>query len=681
MWGTIKRLAALAVALTLAPTSFAALPDGVILDDASTWFSVRSVEEPVDGKATDRGWSLQYGLLFYGEVPAFSAVRTVIEKDGEEVANTRLSHVQGSSDSFRSDGKWLSFKKTQVADDLVIGDGEFDVALYFINGDTDEETKIREYKLDIRKVHRQHHLRFINPPHYYVNHHGNVMDTIIAQRKWDDGNYIESRNGFIGGNGGGTSTTGSSGVEPGKNWVSLLLTVGRDEDLSLGSMDKAGGSRLAGSVGHFIAKVNGQPIKLTHDQIRHQDSAFLMLRNMEVAIHTDRYTEEFHSGSEYREPIGFARYLINAPLTWGPVEERVSTRVALDDHPGEWELTWIVNGERIRTWNFEVENGMIQPHEDQDDSDLTLQPRAHLVEMQIPEGGTSLDSRLTDEFVSEFAFYGLGLPRSLRGDVPDKGNPFPVFSGPKVEPPDPGAEDRARRQAVKDRVAAEQAAARAERDAKEAARQAELAADREAYAAQEAEREAAAEQRNRDIEAMVEEEKAKAMAEVERLKEGYAEEAEALQTEASYATGLPWWIRLLLSIALIGGGLALAGEWLKEKVAPLAAVVGPAQSMGTLLGWALIALALIGLVVDLFYLRPLIANGIPQIIAVAAGLILSRGAIKEKLASTGQGEQAAAAMEAQEARFALLDNQSSNIGLAALIAGILHLVAGSASLI
>ena len=93
MWGTIKRLAALAVALTLAPTSFAALPDGVILDDASTWFSVRSVEEPVDGKATDRGWSLQYGLLFYGEVPAFSAVRTVIARPGKpEVRIDYLLH-------------------------------------------------------------------------------------------------------------------------------------------------------------------------------------------------------------------------------------------------------------------------------------------------------------------------------------------------------------------------------------------------------------------------------------------------------------------------------------------------------------------------------------------------------------------------------------------------------------
>ncbi len=678
-------VAAATAACLIAQTAVADLPGGVILDDAYTWFSAKSVEEPVDGKMTDRGWSLQYGIRFLGDVPAFSAVRTVVSKDGRKLAEHRKSYTQGHANTFASDGRWMVFKKTEPADDLIIGDGEFDVDLYFINGSTDEETRIREYTLDVRKVHRQHHLRFINPPHYFVNHHGNVKDAIISQRAAGDGNYMTSRDGFLGGSGGGASVTrgDNTGFWEDRNWVTILINVTRDDDRSLSKLNQGSGSRLAGTVGRMIAKVDGETIDLTHPELRQQDAVFATLKYSESVMHTDRYAEEYHSGTEYREPLGFAKYMLNLSLTWGPEDKRVPSFVALDDHPGDWELKWVVNGEVLRTFYFTVgKDGLIEPHEDEDDADLSLPPRTHLVEMKIPDGGSSLDSRLTDEFVDDYAFYGLGLPRSLRSGIPDKGNPFPQFSGPKVEPADPGAADRERREALKQRQAAEQAAAKAEREAAAAERAANLQAEREAYAAEEARRAEEAAQRDKDIERMVEEEKARAMAEVERLKGEYADAAD----EVSRNSGLPLWIRLLLSVALIGAGLALAGSWLTEKVAAVKPLVAAVQPMGTLLGWALIALALVGVVMDLFYLQPLVANGVPQIVAIVAGLMLARGAIKEKLSAVegDAGEQAAkaaAALEAQEARLAALDGKASTIGLVALVAGLLHLVAGGSPLI
>ena len=680
----------LLIASVLATTPARAdLPDGVILDDGYTWFSVKSVDEPVDGKATDRGWSLQYTVRFVGDIPAFSAARTIVSKDGKTLADVRRSEAQGHSDSNLNAGKWLALRKSQVADDLIIGDGVYDVALYYVDGATDKEYLAREYKLDIRKVHRQHQLRFINPPHYYVNHHGNIKDAIISQRQGDEGSYLGSYDGFKGGQGGGPGVTGANntGMFSQRNWVSALVYLVRDDDLSLSNVETSSGSRIAGTVGYLTAEVDGEAIKLTHPELRFQDAVYVTLRNSEIVIHTDRYAEQYHRGTENREPLGFARYLLNFSLTWGPTEQRVESYVALDDHPGDWVLNWVANGETIRTWQFTVgDNGLIQPHDDESDAELTFPARTHLVEMAIPSDGSSVDSRLTADFVDDFAFYGLGLPRSLTDDVPRKNNPFPQFSGPRVEPEEAGAADRARRQAVKDRVSADQAADSAERDSAEAQRQAQLQAGREASAADDDKRQADHEARQAEIADLVESEKAKAMAEVERMKEGYSDAMDDAQNEARYSSGLPFWIRLLLGFALVGGGVVLAGPFLSEKVAPAKSIVDGLRPFGTILGWGLLGLGIVSLLVDLLYLRPLVANGLPQLLALAAGIVLSRGALKERLTSVqgGAAEQAAKTaemLEKQEARFALLDNNASYIGLAAIVAGLLHLIAGSSAII
>ena len=73
-------------------------------------------------------------------------------------------------------------------------------------------------------------------------------------------------------------------------------------------------------------------------------------------------------------------------------------------------------------------------------------------------------------------------------------------------------------------------------------------------------------------------------------------------------------------------------------------------------------------------------------LALAAGVVLSRGALKERLVSVqgGAAEQAAKTaemLEKQEARFALLDKNASYIGLAAIAAGLLHLIAGRSAII
>ena len=113
---------------------------------------------------------------------------------------------------------------------------------------------------------------------------------------------------------------------------------------------------------------------------------------------TDRYAEQYHRGTEYREPLGFARYLINLTLTWGDAADQVETYTSLNDHPGDWELNWLINGEVIRTFHFEVDdNGLILPPDDADETGLTLPPRTHLVRMEIPPGGSMADARLTDE--------------------------------------------------------------------------------------------------------------------------------------------------------------------------------------------------------------------------------------------------------------------------------------------
>jgi hypothetical protein len=151
------------------------------------------------------------------------------------------------------------------------------------------------------------------------------------------------------------------------------------------------------------------------------------VRNFAV-IHTDRLAAQYKRGTEYRDEIGFRMVRLKAPLTWGSV--RGTNRIALEDHPGNWEFSLMNNGETWRTWRWQVgSNGMPPLHPEQKGS-VNLYFNSYLVDMTIP-AGSPLDKRLVPSAATTL-FYGQPWKsaegKAMAAKLPAKGNPYPVIS-------------------------------------------------------------------------------------------------------------------------------------------------------------------------------------------------------------------------------------------------------------
>jgi len=108
-------------------------------------------------------------------------------------------------------------------------------------------------------------------------------------------------------------------------------------------------------------------------------------------------------------------------------EPRRSRRqVYIDEHPGQWQCSWLDGTTVLRTWRWTVgADGQTQAHAETTGGHLTFGPNAFLVSTQIPSGGTVYDTRLHRSSVVENAFYGWGWStdagRALAAAVADHG--------------------------------------------------------------------------------------------------------------------------------------------------------------------------------------------------------------------------------------------------------------------
>ena len=89
----------------------------------------------------------------------------------------------------------------------------------------------------------------------------------------------------------------------------------------------------------------------------------------------------------------------------------------------------------VRTWRWTVRpdapNVIVAPHPEES-AGLTLYPGAHLVETEIPAGGSFIDRRIFPAAVQAGFIYGHKWQtpegRAMAAKVPAKGKPWPVPS-------------------------------------------------------------------------------------------------------------------------------------------------------------------------------------------------------------------------------------------------------------
>jgi hypothetical protein len=282
--------------------------------------------------------------------------------------------------------------------------GNFNVQVFTVNGDTDEEKLVRTYKIDVRTVHRvlAGQQPGEAPPQYFITRHGEAPVSFIFLRPTGYTSYFEF---------------GSRPERSGANLVELYFSLSPSEigyDLPHGYMR---------------CSVDGKRLSMP-GPMPYADQAISRSERSFQVIHTDRAAPQYKRGTEYRDEIGFRMVRLKAPLTWGRVRD--TNRLALEDYPGNWECSLMNNGEVWRTWRWRIgAGGMPELHAEQK-GNVNLYFNSFIVDMEIPAGGSPLDKRLVPEATAGGFFYGQPWTsaegRAMASKLPKKGNPYPVFS-------------------------------------------------------------------------------------------------------------------------------------------------------------------------------------------------------------------------------------------------------------
>ena len=153
------------------------------IDDGFTWFEAVSFQEPINGTRTDLGWALKSSLRIMGEYPRRSAFKIIVSKAGKPLATTRCEAFPEASRFTGINFLWTfeCFKKETAIKDL----GKFDVQIVFVNGDTDAETILRNYKIEVLKADRvtgPTMKPIADAPQYYISRHAEAPVNILFQR-------------------------------------------------------------------------------------------------------------------------------------------------------------------------------------------------------------------------------------------------------------------------------------------------------------------------------------------------------------------------------------------------------------------------------------------------------------------------------------------------------------------
>lgn len=375
-----------------------------VLDDGFTWF------EAVNGEALggnnipySTGWYLKINLRVLGEYPNRSAFKIIVSKSGKPIGTTRCETGRYSNQNGAYDESFMATEDCWKKDTATKETGEFEVKVFTVNGDTDEEKLVRTYKIDVKTVNRVRSGQEagLAPPQYYINRHNEAAVSWMFLRPREYFSYRSWKSGSD---------------RNGANQVEFYFNLSPSET----------GKTLPH--GYMRCSVNGKRLSMPGPD-GFADQALSTRLNFYTVIHQDRIAPKYQRGTEYQDEIGFHTVKLLAPLTWGEKGNRWDPRPALEDNPGNWECSLMNNGETWRTWRFAVANGKPTIHPEQK-GNINLSYNSFLVEMEIPADGSALDKRLNGASTS--LFYGQPWTsaegKATANKVPKKGNPFPVPS-------------------------------------------------------------------------------------------------------------------------------------------------------------------------------------------------------------------------------------------------------------
>lgn len=391
------------IILTIAALNVAAQNRQDVVDDGFTWFEAFSTTELTGNNIpTSTGWTLKYWVRTIGNYPDGSGYNFVVSKNGKKVFSTRCDAW-----AYRRSGGWPDESYLRTAEcwqskSATKETGEFDVAVYTINSQTNAEKLIRTYKIDVRPAARVQvgQGTEFEPPRYYINRHNEAPVAFLFLKPAMYIPYFDA-----------TQSPEQSSV----NEVELYI--------SLSPFD----SRQTIPLGELACTVNGQPLKVG-GPLPYATQTSSTLPRYYAEIYQDRLAPKYKAGRPYQDEIRFQMVRFKLPLTFGKQPD--GSRPRIQESKGNWQCTIGESGKVWRTFRFSVgADGMPQMHPEQR-GNVNLAFNTYLLDVDIPAGGAAIDGRLSGP--SNSMFYGLPWStaegKSMAARVPKKGNAFPVPS-------------------------------------------------------------------------------------------------------------------------------------------------------------------------------------------------------------------------------------------------------------
>lgn len=392
----------------------------MVMDDGYTFFGAGPVEE-YDSKVSlkkDIGWYLDPKLRLMGTFPKRSAFRITVKKNGKQLTSVRcdarLIYTKSGDTNLRRPRdreRDLSFEdfmisgydcsdKKQVNKEI----GRVAIEVYFIDGDTDAESLVRTYKVDVHKATKVQGAASNPQPavaDYYIQRHAEAAVAFA----------------YFNANGVDYHSDDPAGAKWGKRFRTLTIHTTYSP--------KEGSFNVRGTFAR--CSVNGEKIPLEFEDVSLREDG----NRQEIGIYLDRLTPQYKRGSAYKDQVEFIELRFEMPFLVEESPPSTPRQLNVEKYPGKWECSVVANGQTYRTFRWEVANGKIVPHAEQKNGNVNLYYDAAMIDMEIPAGGSPLDYRLMP--MPEIGlFYGIPWTtaegKALGSRVPDVGNPYPVPS-------------------------------------------------------------------------------------------------------------------------------------------------------------------------------------------------------------------------------------------------------------
>ena len=175
----------------------------MVIDDGFTFFEAKPVKSERIEKYRGyiaKGWTLKGYLRAFGTFPDDSGFRMVVSQNGKAVAKYAClvkphrkaeSPVKAVKNSPDDDYMMTKNACGGKAKTFVKKPGKYDVQVYAVNGDTDEETLLRKYKIDVREAKKTRPGGVPGVSDFYIQRHAEAPVAILFLRPTRGGNYAK----------------------------------------------------------------------------------------------------------------------------------------------------------------------------------------------------------------------------------------------------------------------------------------------------------------------------------------------------------------------------------------------------------------------------------------------------------------------------------------------------------